>query len=259
MEAVVQRGVFNWKERARAAGLHLCGGLAIAALAGLLVLGVWYPHPYREISGGRELFLLLVTVDVVLGPLTTFAIFDLRKGWRVMRRDLAVIVALQLAALGYGLWTAAQARPVHLVFEKDRLRVVHALEVPQQLLAKTPPGIDARPWTGPTLIAARTQLSPAESLEVTMAEAQGVVLASRPDFWIPFEDAKFEFLTAAKPASVLKQRFPAIAPEVERLASRAGVEPQALMWLPVMSRRAIWTALVDPRGTIVGYLPIDPF
>jgi hypothetical protein len=70
---------FVWKDRLRASAIHFCISVAIALLAALLVFFVWYPNPYREISGGRELFLILVSVDVVLGPLITLAIFDRAK------------------------------------------------------------------------------------------------------------------------------------------------------------------------------------
>src|SRR5918993_3549413 len=108
---------FEWGARGRAAGIHFGISLAVALVAGLLVFALWYPYPYREISGGRDLFLLVVAVDVVLGPLITFAIFNRAKGWPHLRRDLAVVALLQLAGLGYGLWTVHLARPVHLVFE----------------------------------------------------------------------------------------------------------------------------------------------
>ena len=119
-----------WAGRARAAAIHLTISLALAALAGLLVFAVWYPYPYREISGGRELFILVVTVDVVMGPLMTLAVFNLSKPRKELFRDLAVIAVLQIAALVYGLWTVAVARPVHLVFEIDRFRVVHSIRDP---------------------------------------------------------------------------------------------------------------------------------
>ena len=45
-----------WKDKLRAAGIHLGLSLLVAALAAALVFGVWYPYPYREISGGRALF-----------------------------------------------------------------------------------------------------------------------------------------------------------------------------------------------------------
>ena len=66
----------NWKERLRASGIHFGISLCIAALAAALVFGLWYPYPYREISGGRELFFLLAAVDVIMGPLITLAIFN---------------------------------------------------------------------------------------------------------------------------------------------------------------------------------------
>ena len=61
----------NWKARLQAAGIHLLISLFVAALAAVLVFGLWYPNPYRDLSGGRTLFSMVVGVDVVLGPLIT--------------------------------------------------------------------------------------------------------------------------------------------------------------------------------------------
>ena len=47
------------KSRFSAAGIHLTLSLAAAALAAWLVFSLWYPYPYRKISGGRDLFLSL--------------------------------------------------------------------------------------------------------------------------------------------------------------------------------------------------------
>ena len=67
------------------------------------IAGVWplVSYPYREISGGRELFLILMAVDVILGPLMTLTIFNRAKPWPELRRDLAIVVLIQLAALVY--------------------------------------------------------------------------------------------------------------------------------------------------------------
>ena len=92
---------FFWQDRLKASSIHLGISLAIALLAALLVFGLWYPYPYREISGGRELFLILVAVDVILGPLMTLTIFNRSKPWPELRRDLAIVVLIQLAALVY--------------------------------------------------------------------------------------------------------------------------------------------------------------
>ena len=106
------------KPRLRASAIHLAISLSVATLAALVVFGWWYPYPYRELSGGRELFALVVVVDVVLGPLITLVIFNVAKTRRHLMMDFTVIGLLQVAALAYGLWTVFVARPVHLVFEE---------------------------------------------------------------------------------------------------------------------------------------------
>lgn len=118
---------FGGPARLKAACIHFGISLLVALAAALLVFLVWYPYPYREISGGRELFMMVVAVDVVMGPLMTLTIFNLKKPMKERCRDLAIIGLLQLAALAYGLWTVSVARPVHLGYEIDRFRVVHAM------------------------------------------------------------------------------------------------------------------------------------
>src|SRR4051812_9236072 len=95
------------KERLKASGIHLGVSLCVALCAALLVFAAWYPYPYREISGGRELFMIVTGVDVVLGPLITLTIFNPAKSRRELTLDLSVVAGIQIAALCYGLWTVA--------------------------------------------------------------------------------------------------------------------------------------------------------
>jgi hypothetical protein len=126
-----------------AAGIHLLCSLLIAALAGGLVFGLWYPFPYRELSGGRELFLLIIAVDVVCGPLLTLVLFNPTKPRGELWRDLGLVALIQLGALGYGLWTVWQARPLFLVQEVDRFKVVAAPDATELVLG-TGYGVDTR-------------------------------------------------------------------------------------------------------------------
>ena len=121
--------------RARAAGLHLIASLCIAALAATLVFWIWYPPPLTELTGSLKLFVLFVSVDVTLGPLLTAVAASPRKPRKEFRRDVAVILALQLAAFGYGMYTIALGRPAWVAFEIDRLRVVSAAEIEPAALA----------------------------------------------------------------------------------------------------------------------------
>jgi hypothetical protein len=250
----------NWPMRFKAAGIHLALSLGVAALAAALVFGVWYPYPYRDISGGRELFMLLITVDVILGPLMTLIVFNDAKPRRELRRDLGIVGLIQLAGLAYGLWTVSIARPVHLVFEIDRFRVVHAADVPSDLVDKTPPGLDPLPLTGPTLLAVRPFRNKGEEADATVAALQGIALGARPDLWQPYSDATARVLQAARPVEQLKSRFRARAPEVDAVLARAGRQAAGTAYLPLVGRKSFWTVFVDPAtAQVVGFMPLDSF
>jgi hypothetical protein len=250
----------RWGQRLRAAGIHLGISLAIAFLAALLVFFLWYPHPYREISGGRELFLIVVAVDVVLGPMITLAVFNTSKSRRELTLDLSLVGLIQLAALGYGLWTVAMARPVHLVFEFDRLRVVHRIEIVDELLPKAPAGLAVLPLGRPSLLAVRPFRNGDERIEATMAALQGVSLSSRPDLWESYEEAKPRVLKSAKPVIQLKNRFPASAVEIDTALAAAGLRPQSALYLPMAGRKIFWTAFLDPEtADVVAFVPLDSF
>lgn len=251
-----------WKGRLKASGIHLGISLTLAVLAALLVFFVWYPYPYREISGGRELFWLVVTVDVVMGPLMTLAVFNPGKTRRQLGQDLAVIGLLQLAALAYGLWTVAVARPVHLAYEIDRFRVVHAIDIPTELLPKAPTELQSLPLTGPTLLSVRDFKNAAESFDATMAAVAGAALGARPDLWQSYAAAKSQIQGYAKPLSNLKARFPTRVAEIDNaLKSAASTRPEAgISYVPLAGRNVFWTVLIDASTTeVIAFVPIDSF
>lgn len=251
---------FFWKERLQASGIHLAISLLIAGLAALLVFGLWYPYPYRDTSGGRELFLIVVTVDVILGPLITLAVFNLRKPRSELVRDLAIVGLIQLAALGYGLWTVFAARPVHLVFEYDRFRIVHAVDVPEELMDRKAENVEALPVSGPTVLALRPFRDVNEEGAATLAALQGLSLSARPDLWQPYAQATQRVLYAARPVSELRQRFVTRTGEIDAAVAATNQAPETLVYLPMVARKSFWTVLLDARTAEVrGFLPLDSF
>ena len=76
---------------AKVAGVHLGINVVVAILVAAVVLLLWYPYPYRDLSGGRELFTMLVSIDVILGPLLTLAVFNLKKPRNAVIPGLSVV------------------------------------------------------------------------------------------------------------------------------------------------------------------------
>lgn len=254
----------HWKSRLVAAGIHFGISLGLATLAAALVFSVWYPYPYREISGGRSLFFLVVAVDVVMGPLLTLVIFNRSKPISELRRDLAIIGVLQLAALGYGLWTVALARPVHLVFEMDRFRVVHAIDVEPEFLSRAPAQWQQLPLTGPTLLSVRDFKNSDERFELTMAVLDGMSIGAQPSMWQDYEKAKPQILARARPLDDLKKRFPAQISDIDQaLKSASSTDRPAgsVGYIPLASRDvAFWTVLVDTQtAEVIAFVPINSF
>jgi len=56
---------------------------------------------------------------VCLGPLLTLAVFDPKK--KELKRDLSIILLIQLSALFYGIYTVSVARPAYIVFAVDAI------------------------------------------------------------------------------------------------------------------------------------------
>lgn len=246
--------------RLNACAWHLLASLLIALAASALVFGLWYPSPYAQVAGGTALFFILISVDVVMGPALTAVAANPAKPWPELRRDLAVIVVLQLAALGYGLYSMALARPVHLVFEVDRFRVVVAADIEPAALAEAPPALRTLPWFGPDLIAAVKPTDPNEQLRSIDLGMSGIDLSMVPRNWRDYASQAGAAWAKARPVSALRARHPGLAPELQAIAARAGQPVDALRFLPLVSRHATWaTVLAEPGARVVGHLAVDGF
>lgn len=257
--AEVRQG-FGWKDRFAAAGVHLFICLLVAVAAAVLVFGVWYPHPFRDISGGLALFGLLIGVDVVVGPLLTWLVFNRRKPTSELRRDLAIVAALQLVALGYGLWSMYQARPVYLIHEVDRFVTVSAADIDPADLKDALPEFRVTPHFGLQTLGLRDAKDLDERRRALEFSLAGKDLSLQPRFWQRLSTAnKSTILKGSKPLDELRARSE-VAKELvdEWLKGQSGALAD-LRYFPLVSRENFWTVVLDKDLNMVGYLPIDPF
>lgn len=245
----------------KAAAVHLSLSLLVAAMAAALVFGLWYPFPYRELVGGRTLFMLVVGVDVVCGPLLTLVLFNPAKPRVELVRDLALVGLIQLAALVYGMYSVALARPVHMVFEVDRLRIVTAAEVEPKDLLKAQAPWNTLPWTGPSLIGARDPIDPADMLNSVNLSLQGNEPSQRPHWWQDYSLSRAAVLKRAKPISALRTKHPQKSVLIDTAVRESGQVESALVWLPLTSFKTTeWVALLDSKTSQpLAYLPLDGF
>ena len=231
-----------------AAGVHAVASVLLAGLVGVVGLGVMYPGVYTQLAGGFELFLLICGVDVTLGPLLTGIVFSPRKGFRELRRDLLVIVTMQLAALVYGIHVLAVARPVALVFEVDRFRVISQADVVTDELASAPAQFRNLSWAGPRLTGARAATDD-EKFETIEKALAGFDIGQRPSFWQPYE-LKSSVRTRAFPAG--READEELTAEsrgrVERELQENGLAIGSARFLPLQARQPGWVVWLDAKG-----------
>lgn len=238
------------KERLLAFGVHLGLSMFIALLVLVLVFFIWYPAPLHEAVGVTHIFLLLLTVDVILGPCLTFVIF--KKGKKTLKFDLAVIAALQFAALSYGLYTVAEGRPAWLVFAADRFDLVRAMDLDTRYAERVDEAYRIPSWLGPRWVAAFPPEDKEENSILTLEAAfSGLDLPQRPYLYAPLEAAREMIKAKALPLNEL-DKFNA-ADEVET-ALKAW--PQADAWLPLMSNSKQMVVLLDQSATDIQVLAV---
>ena len=117
------------KFRLKALGWHFGASMAALLLVvGTLYLG-WYRWPGWYLSGLLTILPITIGVDAVLGPLMTFMIASPKKSRNELGRDLAVIVGVQVLALGYGAFTMWSGRPLYYAYSGKELSVVQASDL----------------------------------------------------------------------------------------------------------------------------------
>jgi hypothetical protein len=208
---------------------------------------------------GSGLLLILLPVDVVLGPLLTLIVFKSRK--KSLKFDLSVIALLQLSALFYGMYVVFIARPAYIVFAVDRYEVVSANEIePAELKKVTREEFKALPLAGPRLVAAQIPSDPKEKERILFSALAGADIQVFPQHYVPYADQIAEVSVKARPIDELRKKLSEAEKEFVNLDKRFGARLSELGYLPVHTRKQDFTAIVDRKnGEIVKYLMVDPW
>lgn len=241
---------------------HFAGSAFITLLASLVVFWFWYPQPYASLLKGGALFFLVVTVDVVCGPLLTLVLFNPQKTKRELTLDLGVVACLQAAALVYGLHAMWVARPVYLAYELDRFRVITLADIAPKNISKIPPEIGPPGWRGPKMVGIRVaQPVDADYLEQVQLSINGQDAAFRIDRWAPYDGFHAQLITRSRALPELYARHPGSPGIINAAVMKTGRASAQLRWLPVQSRRGTgWTVFIDTENaTVAGWVQLDSF
>ena len=240
--------------RFRASGFHFVISLFVGLVLLALSWFMWYPAPMLMAIGGHEIFLLVVGIDVVLGPLLTLVVF--KSGKKTLKFDLAVIALLQIAALVYGVSTLLEARPAYVAALGDKFQVIQATEVTDANLAKAKTSL---PWWGPRWVGTKAPTGRYDIDAVNDVTTVGGGRGHFPQIHVPYDSMAKELIQRAQTIAALKKINSAQAAEIDAWLAKHGYTEQTAKFQPIKISASEFVVMIDAKtAAVIGIAPFKP-
>ncbi len=104
--------------------IHLAVSAVIIASVSAVALLSWFPYPLFLLDGTWVAVLTLAAVDLVLGPCITLIVASSKKPVKELVFDFSVVLAVQIAALAFGLMQISTQKIVALVHIENDFHLV---------------------------------------------------------------------------------------------------------------------------------------
>lgn len=245
--------------RFKAALIHLGISAAIGLGTFALMRTVWYPGPFFDAVGGAGLVLILLGVDITIGPLITLVVFNPAK--KHLKLDLAVVAVLQLSAFLYGVSVIFQARPVYVAFAVDRFELVRAADLdPEDLKKARDERFRSLPLLRPQLISVERPTNREEKAKALEMALSGKDIHVRPEYYRPYDAQREVVKSKLLTISRLKDLNPADAGAIDRAVQALGKKEAEIGFLPLRARQQDLTVVIDrATGDILDYWTYRPW
>ena len=248
----------NTMTRSRASIIHLLVSMAVVGVVLAMVYVIWFPGWYAALIGVSRLLVILVAVQLLLGPALTLLLF--KPGKPGLLFDLVVVSIVQVAALAYGIHMIYQQRPYYTVFAVDRFEVVPLRDIDPSALRYD--SLVDKPLMQPLLVYAERPDDPDEFkayFDSVMFEGQPD-LERRPEFWRPYKDGSSVVIAAAGSASHLRTVEDGAAEKVDLALQAFNRKLERVGYVPISGQKHDFSMLVDlDTGEALTALKINPW
>ena len=234
---------------------HLSVSFIVAALVLGWIFTVWYPAPLAKATGVTHIILLMLAIDVIIGPILGFIVYKAHK--KSLKFDLAVVILLQLAALGYGVYSLAEGRPVWIAFNGNRFELIRNNELLDSDVSKN--SIDSKYYSpsllGPKYVAVKIAENQIEREQNMFEELQGgISLAQRPERYVAIAEANGRIIETAEGVSDLKNYN-----SEQAVDSILDSYPNASSYLALKANEVDMTVLLDEKGNTIEIVDLRPW
>lgn len=232
---------------------HFFISICISLISLFWVFNAWYPGPLAKATNVTYIFLMLLAIDIILGPILGFVVYNEKK--KTLKFDLAVIFLLQLSALAYGVYSISQARPVWIVYNVDRFELVRKNELIEDNIQQAQLQFQQPSWFKPEYAATEFAKNTQQRNDDMFAEIMGgISIAQRPERYVDFAQAKEQIQKRAQNLDLLNQYNDKI--NVEKILSKY---PKATAFVPLKANAVDMTVLINHQGEVVKIVDLRPW
>ncbi|MCJ8146100.1 type IV pilin accessory protein [Acinetobacter sp. A3.8] len=230
---------------------HLSVSIAIALLVVGLVFLIWYPTPLGKALGVTQLFLMLVVIDVILGPLLGLLVY--KEGKKTLKFDLATVVILQLSALGYGIYSIAEGRPVWIVYDTATFTVIKNSEIETKNIEQAKPEYQKPSLFKPQYVSLNADLKP--TMQALLHSSSQSTASRYPIYYTNLSSAKLRMQFSALPIKFLEHYND--KSKVDKVVKKY---PQADSWVGLSAPMRDMVVLINKeKGEVVKIVDLRPW
>lgn len=232
--------------------------LSVSILIALIIIGIvffiWYPSPLATAVGVTQIFLMMLAIDVIVGPVLGLLVY--KEGKKTLKFDLGVIIALQVSALFYGLYSIEQGRPAWIAYNIDRFELVRKNEMITDNIERALPQFQHPSLLKPQWVAVKFAKDANVRSDDLFAEVLGgISIAQKPERYVDISKATTQLKQRAKSLDMLKQYND--AKQVDRILSKY---PQATGFVPLKANAVDMTVLINKdKGEVVKIVDLRPW
>jgi hypothetical protein len=236
--------------RLKAFSLHLLSSAtALTLILGSLYFG-WYRWPGWHLTDVTTVVLVMVCVDVVLGPTLTFIVASKNKTRRVLTRDIGIIVVVQLCALIYGSVSLWNGRPLYYAFSENILQLVQAYDIDAKEAEagrQQNPALAPHWYSLPRWIWAPLPQNADESRKIVESAIRGGDdVISMPKYFKPWEDGLTSLRSHLKKVDDVAYFAKSEKKKLKERMKAAGLPDDQLNTMPLTGRGHPLLAVFDP-------------
>ena len=244
--------------RFQAFAVHLTASATFVGLFLGFTFFVLYPAPLFQVEGAKLAIQIMLGVDIVLGPLLTLVVF--KPGKPGLKFDMAVIIAIQLAAFIYGASVIISERPAIVSFAVDRFVVIAAAESGEMAMEKIDTEQVKLKVIGPTYVYAEMPENAAEHGLVFGVHEGGADLERRPEFYRDFHTNIERNFPKAINLQERAEKSEEARVEIENYLESSGKSYDDIAAYPVAGKHHDMVLVVDKQSkSLAGFIDIYPW